>query len=373
MPFWEMGKLDIFHDFLDCLHHRCDAQFAHLQYEPWCWTFKSTGLEEWPAVFNYYIDLVCVAFSINVFTCLSSILNFQNICYVYLKPSSSASNWNSNSIHRHLTHDQSNLALSSWVTFCFLHIYTSGLIWTHLRMNVFLTINWIIASYSKFTYYPIERCIIICLNMNSICYITCCFWKCFLFPWVCCFCLNSNPKLARLFSQDAWRRRKVHRPDAQMMQYMQYTAVGWIWEQNLAICWLLLYWWWFIVVLYIILYYISRFLVYMQRYRHLACALSWLKAPNCPRAKLKTGQNVFMAAVVAPTHVSHHDATRAAVSTTALGVCAVRVWESKKDPSERPLTNSGRRRRRMMMVNMMILPEITNMTILLESWWGWGG
>jgi len=42
-----------------------------------------------------------------------------------------------------------------------------------------------------------------------------------------------------------------------------------------------------------------------------------------------------MAAVVAPTHVSHHDATRAAVSTTALGVCAVRVWESKKDPSER--------------------------------------
>lgn len=80
-----------------------------------------------------------------------------------------------------------------------------------------------------------------------------------------------------------------------------------------------------------------------------------------------------MAAVVAPTHVSHHDATRAAVSTTALGVCAVRVWESKKDPSERPLTNSGRRRRRMMMVNMMILPEIKNMTILLESWWGWGG
>lgn len=138
-------------------------------------------------------------------------------------------------------------------------------------------------------------------------------------------------------------------------------------------------WWWFIVVLhiifvaFIILYYISRFFLYMQRYRRLSCALSWLKAPNCPRAKLKTGQNVFMAAVVAPTHVSHHDATRAAVSTTALGVCAVRVWESKKDPSERPLTNSGRRRRRMMMVNMIILPEIMNMTILLESWWGWGG
>ena len=48
-----------------------------------------------------------------------------------------------------------------------------------------------------------------------------------------------------------------------------------------------------------------------------------------------------MAAVVAPTHVSHHDSTRAAVSTTALGACAVRVWESKKDPSERSLTNSG--------------------------------
>lgn len=41
------------------------------------------------------------------------------------------------------------------------------------------------------------------------------------------------------------------------------------------------------------------------------------------------------ASAVAPTHVSHHDASRAAVSTTALGVCALRVWESKKDPSER--------------------------------------
>lgn len=41
------------------------------------------------------------------------------------------------------------------------------------------------------------------------------------------------------------------------------------------------------------------------------------------------------AVVPAPTHVSHHDASRAAVSTTALGVCALRVWESKKDPSER--------------------------------------
>lgn len=42
-----------------------------------------------------------------------------------------------------------------------------------------------------------------------------------------------------------------------------------------------------------------------------------------------------MAATTAPTHVSHHDATRAAVSTTALGACAIRVWESKKDPAER--------------------------------------
>eukprot|EP00438_Fugacium_kawagutii_P021852 Skav233021 [mRNA] locus=scaffold909:385052:391693:+ [translate_table: standard] len=40
-------------------------------------------------------------------------------------------------------------------------------------------------------------------------------------------------------------------------------------------------------------------------------------------------------APAAPTHVSHHDASRAAVSTTALGVCALRVWESKKDPSVR--------------------------------------
>ena len=47
-----------------------------------------------------------------------------------------------------------------------------------------------------------------------------------------------------------------------------------------------------------------------------------------------------MAATVAPTSVHHHDATRAQVSTTALGVCAVRVWESKKDPSERVLVNS---------------------------------
>lgn len=39
----------------------------------------------------------------------------------------------------------------------------------------------------------------------------------------------------------------------------------------------------------------------------------------------------------APLHVAHHDATRAAVSTTALGVCAMRCWESKKDPSERLL------------------------------------
>lgn len=42
-----------------------------------------------------------------------------------------------------------------------------------------------------------------------------------------------------------------------------------------------------------------------------------------------------MAATTAPTHVSHHDATHAAVSTTALGACALRVWESKKDPAER--------------------------------------
>lgn len=41
------------------------------------------------------------------------------------------------------------------------------------------------------------------------------------------------------------------------------------------------------------------------------------------------------ATTTAPTHVSHHDATRAAVSTTALGVCALRVWESKRDPAER--------------------------------------
>ena len=34
--------------------------------------------------------------------------------------------------------------------------------------------------------------------------------------------------------------------------------------------------------------------------------------------------------VEAPTHVAHHDETRAAVSTTALGVCALRAWESKK-------------------------------------------
>lgn len=36
-----------------------------------------------------------------------------------------------------------------------------------------------------------------------------------------------------------------------------------------------------------------------------------------------------------PTHVEHHDATRAAVSTTALGVCALRAWESKKPETER--------------------------------------
>ena len=48
-----------------------------------------------------------------------------------------------------------------------------------------------------------------------------------------------------------------------------------------------------------------------------------------------------MAATTAPTHVSHHDATRAAVSTTALGACALRVWESKKDPAERPWSRWG--------------------------------
>ena len=169
-----------------------------------------------------------------------------------------------------------------------------------------------------------------------------------LFPWVCCFCLNST-QVSTSPTQDAWRRRKVHSPDAQMIRGAD-DAIHAIHSSRVnlgAKSGNMLKRWWFIVVLYIIfvasimLYYISRFLVYMQRYRHLACALSWLKAPNCPRAKLKTGQNVFMAAVVAPTHVSHHDATRAAVSTTALGVCAVRVWESKKDPSERPLTNSG--------------------------------
>ena len=39
--------------------------------------------------------------------------------------------------------------------------------------------------------------------------------------------------------------------------------------------------------------------------------------------------------MAAPTHVEHHDTTRAAVSTTALGVCMLRAWESKKQESER--------------------------------------
>jgi len=41
------------------------------------------------------------------------------------------------------------------------------------------------------------------------------------------------------------------------------------------------------------------------------------------------------AAAVAPTHVVHHDTSRAAVSTTALGVCILRAWESKKPEEHR--------------------------------------
>lgn len=41
------------------------------------------------------------------------------------------------------------------------------------------------------------------------------------------------------------------------------------------------------------------------------------------------------AATVAPTHVVHHDTSRAAVSTTALGVCILRAWESKKPEEHR--------------------------------------
>mmetsp|Transcript_9081 Transcript_9081/g.16618 ORF Transcript_9081/g.16618 Transcript_9081/m.16618 type:complete len:269 (-) Transcript_9081:203-1009(-) len=39
--------------------------------------------------------------------------------------------------------------------------------------------------------------------------------------------------------------------------------------------------------------------------------------------------------MAAPTHAEHHDETRAAVPTTALGVCRMRAWESKKPESER--------------------------------------
>ncbi|CAE7029159.1 PGR3 [Symbiodinium natans] len=41
------------------------------------------------------------------------------------------------------------------------------------------------------------------------------------------------------------------------------------------------------------------------------------------------------AAVAPPTHVVHHDASRAGVSTTALGVCAARAWESSKPEEQR--------------------------------------
>ena len=44
---------------------------------------------------------------------------------------------------------------------------------------------------------------------------------------------------------------------------------------------------------------------------------------------------LMAAAAVAPTHVVHHDTSRAAVSTTALGVCILRAWESKKPEEHR--------------------------------------
>ena len=157
---------------------------------------------------------------------------------------------------------------------------------------------------------------------------------------MCRFCLNStqvstSPRSPRMLG--VVEKSTVRMPQARCR---------WCTQQYTAVCWLMM-------IYCCTVYKVGNWqlcthytLKVREREREISqtaclCPQFWLKAPNCPRVKLKTGQNVFMAAVVAPTHVSHHDSTRAAVSTTALGACAVRVWESKKDPSERSLTNSG--------------------------------